>query len=355
MIPMEITMDAAVMRKKTSELTHIWVDITSKCNNRCGYCYDMGNTNQDVSLQELQKIFNLIQELSVPNVILIGGEPTLHKDFLEIVRIASRVSNPSVITNGTRFADKKFCQSVCEAGVGGVMFSLTSPIESHHDAITSRQGSYRELLCGIKNLLEYLPASKIRTSTTITNSNLAELNQVIDLDISLGIRRSVFNVCVPSICDPHGSACVDFHVLAKIIEDLYRYAREKEQSIKIATNLPFCIFSGEIREELREKAVIFTEPCQLYRGSGYEFLSDGSIIPCTHLHDCVLGNPIKARMTGEEFMSFINSDSFIRFRRNIWRYPSEKCRQCSEWEHCVGGCPLLWNVMNPDEVLRPIP
>lgn len=354
MILMEIITGAVVMRKKTSELTHIWVDITSKCNNRCGYCYDMGNANRDVSIQELQKIFNLIKDLSVPNVILIGGEPTLHKDFIEILRIANSVSNPSIITNGTRFADKKFCQAVCEVGVGGVMFSLTSPIESHHDAITCRQGSYQELLCGIRNILEYLPASKVRTSTTITENNLTELNQVIDLDISLGIHRSIFNVCVPSICDPSGSACVDFRKLAKAIENLYSYSKEKGQSIKIATNLPFCIFSVDVRTELRNQAIVFTEPCQLYRGSGYEFLSDGSIVPCTHLHDCVLGNPIEAQMSGKEFMSFINSDRFIEFRRNIWRYPSEKCRECLEWEHCVGGCPLLWNVFNPDDVLSPV-
>ncbi|RKI64979.1 radical SAM protein [bacterium 1xD42-67] len=340
--------------ERTSFLTHIWVDITSKCNNRCPYCYDMGNNNSDVELPKLQEIFRLLKQLAPPNIILIGGEPTLHKNFEDIIRLANEICKPMIVTNGTMFSKSDFCEKIFKFGVGGVLFSLTSPYEETHDNITKRKGSYKELIQGIHNSLEFLSPQQIRTSTTITKDNYLYLRDVVDLNRSLGLFRTVFNACVPSIADVEGNSCLPLNDLASIIEDLYIYCRELHHSIKIATNLPYCIFDEKIRDELRTNQVIYTGTCQLYRGSGYEFLSSGEIIPCTHLHDCVVENPIAKHMNGAEFFECINSEKMVSFRKQFWRYPAKACRFCREWGKCVGGCPIMWNAFDPNDFLTPI-
>lgn len=342
------------MCDQTVQLTHMWIDITSKCNNRCPYCYDMGNGNKDVELSELKDIFGLIRQISPPNIILIGGEPTLHREFEKVLKLANEINPPTIVTNGTMFAKKNFCERVFNIGVGSILFSLTSPYEKEHDFITQRVGSYQELMHGIYNSMCFLPLEKIRTSTTITKDNVNQLEQIIDLNRQLGLSRTIFNACVPSIADIQGKSCLEPTELAKAIERLYVYCKKKLHSLKIATNLPYCIFDETIRDELRKSNVIFTAPCQIYRGSGYEILSTGAIVPCTHLHDCILENPIKKKMNGEEFLSFINSERMQMFRKQLWKYPSSECKKCSEWGKCVGGCPLMWNAFNANEFVKAI-
>jgi len=339
---------------KVYRLTHVWVDITAKCNNRCPYCYDMGNGNDDVDLEQLKKIFSLIGELHVPNVTLIGGEPTMHKDFFQILEIANRVSNPAIVTNGTMFAKSEFSKRVADTGIRGVLFSLTSPFENVHDETTRRKGSFKEVLKGIENALSDLSHDCVRTSTTITKYNFNDLLKIMDMNKCMGIHTTIFNACVPSINDKEGDSCLHPIDLAKAIENVYVYGKQINQTIRIATNLPYCLFSTELRESIRNDHVIVTSPCQVYRGSGYEFLSTGEIIPCTHLHDCVLGNPISDEMDGEEFIRFINSPKLIDARKGMWRYPSQECKKCTEWGQCVGGCPIMWSAFEPNECLKAI-
>lgn len=339
---------------KVYKLTHVWVDITAKCNNKCPYCYDMGNGNTDVDLEQLKKIFALINELHIPNVTLIGGEPTMHKDFLQILEIANSVSNPAVVTNGTMFAKTEFAKQVAEIGIRGVLFSLTSPFEDVHDKTTGRKGAYKEVIKGIENALSYLSHDSVRTSTTITQNNACDLQKIMDINKAMGISTTIFNACVPSISDMCGESCLHPTELARAIEDAYVYGQKIEQSIRVATNLPYCIFSDDLRESLRNDRVIATSPCQVYRGSGYEFLSTGAIIPCTHLHDCILGNPIADEMNGDDFIKFINTQDLIQSRRSMWRYPSQECKKCSEWGRCVGGCPIMWSAFEPKTCLKAI-
>ena len=82
------------------------LDLTSSCNFSCPFCVDskLINSGKSLTLEEARKTINTLHSNGLLSVILIGGgEPTLHRDFEEIVRyIKSKKLQIGIVTNGSR-------------------------------------------------------------------------------------------------------------------------------------------------------------------------------------------------------------------------------------------------------------
>ena len=82
------------------------LDLTSACNFSCPFCVDsrLINAGKSLTLEEVKKTIDTLHSHGLLSVILIGGgEPTLHKDFGEIVRyIKSKRLQVGIVTNGSR-------------------------------------------------------------------------------------------------------------------------------------------------------------------------------------------------------------------------------------------------------------
>ena len=66
------------------------ISITDVCNFKCGYCLPNGyqkseNKKEFLSLEEIKRIGKALSELGVCKIRLTGGEPTVRKDFVEII------------------------------------------------------------------------------------------------------------------------------------------------------------------------------------------------------------------------------------------------------------------------------
>jgi len=86
--------------------TSINLDLTSACNFSCPFCVDskLINAGKSLTLEEVKKTIHTLHSHGLLSVILIGGgEPTLHKDFGEILRyIKSKKLQLGIVTNGSR-------------------------------------------------------------------------------------------------------------------------------------------------------------------------------------------------------------------------------------------------------------
>jgi MoaA/NifB/PqqE/SkfB family radical SAM enzyme len=86
--------------------TSINLDLTSACNFSCPFCVDskLINAGKSLTLEEVRKTIHTLHSHGLLSIILIGGgEPTLHKDFGEIVRyIKSKKLQIGIVTNGSR-------------------------------------------------------------------------------------------------------------------------------------------------------------------------------------------------------------------------------------------------------------
>lgn len=85
--------------------------VTKRCNLRCEYCFANGFVNQDmqssdISISSFREILDFIlQDGSINRIGIIGGEPTLHPrfgDLLEILLNDNRLEGVTIYTNGIK-------------------------------------------------------------------------------------------------------------------------------------------------------------------------------------------------------------------------------------------------------------
>jgi len=82
------------------------LDLTTACNFNCPHCVDSKiiNAGKILKLEEVKQTIDTLKSHGLMSVILIGGgEPTLHRDFEEIVQhLKNRNMQVGIVTNGSR-------------------------------------------------------------------------------------------------------------------------------------------------------------------------------------------------------------------------------------------------------------
>lgn len=75
--------------------------VTDRCNLDCAYCTEYDNSQPHPSLEDVTRWLARIRDLGTVRVALVGGEPLLHPDIVEIVRRAAALGMAtSLTTNG---------------------------------------------------------------------------------------------------------------------------------------------------------------------------------------------------------------------------------------------------------------
>lgn len=130
---------------------NVTVSVTYNCNSRCLTCYVWKRKAKDLTLEELDRVFQSLGKAPYWFTIS-GGEPFLRRDIVEICQSIYRHCHPGVInipTNGLLFSlipDKarqiiEFCPQT------NVVINLSlDAIGSNHDRIRNVPGNWEKAL-----------------------------------------------------------------------------------------------------------------------------------------------------------------------------------------------------------------
>jgi radical SAM protein with 4Fe4S-binding SPASM domain len=333
-----------------------WMSLTYNCNNKCRWCYAASNFQEDNSKnfksEKERDTINLLSELEVKNIILIGGEPTLYKNIYGLLEKTNDAKiDTGMVTNGRKLKDIDFTRGLKKRGLNYLTVSIEGSNQYMHDSLTQTKGSYQEAISGIQNAID--AGINVSTNTVISSKNVNKLEEIVISLKEIGIKDMGFNICGICTSNEENNA---YLIHPKNASDSFvkMYQQFKEEGIKfrLVTPVPFCFFEGEIKKELTEKKIISGGPCQLVHGKNFVIDYNGDVVPCTHLTGYSLFNIFQEDevITKEEFLKLYNQNSIHDLRKNIGKYPSEKCNTCNE--SCSGGCPLFWLKFNPDEEIR---
>ena len=185
-------------RKRTvafsPQAVNLFFHILTRCNLKCRHCYinpDQHGT-ETLPLNTIENWLKVFADLGKPaNLILLGGEPTLHPDLAAVVQTARRLQFASVTidTNGYLFHD--ILDRLTPADLDYFSFSLDGATAKTNDALRGR-GSYDACLAGIRRAV----AKGFSTSLiyTVSTANIDELPQMGPLLEDLGIDRFFIQV-----------------------------------------------------------------------------------------------------------------------------------------------------------------
>jgi MoaA/NifB/PqqE/SkfB family radical SAM enzyme len=103
-----------------------WIEVTTACNLRCTACY-RENTNKKKTVEELSKYLDELSKFRKFDCVAIsGGDPLLHPDLIEIVRmIRKRGLAPYMYTGGLTITED-LLKELRDEGLRQVLFHVDS-------------------------------------------------------------------------------------------------------------------------------------------------------------------------------------------------------------------------------------
>ncbi len=134
---------------------YLRLSITDVCNFRCTYCLPdgykpSGVTNKGfLTVDEIRRVTRAFARLGTEKVRLTGGEPSLRRDFTDIiaaVRENDAIRQIAVTTNGYRL--ERDVASWRDAGLTGINVSVDSLDARQFHAITG-QDKFNQVMAGI--------------------------------------------------------------------------------------------------------------------------------------------------------------------------------------------------------------
>ena len=138
-----------------------YFNITYACNSRCSFCAAdiAAKWRADATASmPLARFEAALDELSVnerDQVILNGGEPTMHPEFVGFLRaIASRGAKRTVFTNGRRLCEESLARKIALCGPVELLIPIYSPDSARHDACTGVPGSLAQTLDGLRMIVD---------------------------------------------------------------------------------------------------------------------------------------------------------------------------------------------------------
>ncbi len=174
-----------------------WLELTTACPHRCRHCY-LGTRlgHGHAAGAEILLALAHLQDFSVQEVVLAGGEPTMHPGFVTLLDAArAAATHVRVLTNGWT-QRPEVIQALAAPGV-----AVEVPLlgwHKDHDWMTRTPGSFSRVMT---SLLRYREAGvAITLTTTLTRAGLQAVPHLRHVAEDWGIPF------VPSKLIPEGAA-----------------------------------------------------------------------------------------------------------------------------------------------------
>jgi SynChlorMet cassette radical SAM/SPASM protein ScmE len=324
------------------------LEITSRCNLRCKYCYFFDNpdvTYEDLSTEEWLQFLDELGQCAVMNVCLAGGEAFIREDLPELITaIVKNRMRFSILSNGSLIDDSiaSFIDDTKRCDY--VQVSIDGSRAEVHDLCRGK-GSFDGAVRGIRILQNHNVPVTVRM--TLHRLNIGDLeNTARFLLEELELQEFSTNAAgFIGSCQKNSS-------------DLLLSVEERQ--IAMASLRPLArIYKGRITaqagplanaeywsrmETARRQKVFSFNDCGRLTGCGCTHNSiavraDGTMVPCSMLAHMELGRINRDSLA--EIWQKNQELNNLRQRHHIKLSDFAYCRDCSYLNYCTGNCPGL--------------
>ena len=340
-----LTYGVTVPQKLCAPFLIVW-NFTNACNLRCKHCYQNAGPKplpNELTFEEKLNVLNQLDEMEIPSIAFSGGEPTIHPDFIPIVKEASRRGiYTAVATNGLAFASESFTDKALKAGLNYVEVSLDSTDPKVHDEFRGIKGAWELAVKGIKNVVKHGGAST-GIAMTLTKLNKDQIGDMVRLAEELGVTRVIFFNFIPT---GRGKENVAFDLTPEEREEALRwiYRESRRSSVQVVSTAPqLARVSWQMSQGEDVLPTHFSIPRSQTLRSLAEFIGgcgagriyaaiqpDGKVTPCVFM-PIIVGDLRK--QTFKDIWE--NSEVMLKLRNKDLIKPP--CGECP-YRYVCGGC-----------------
>jgi radical SAM protein with 4Fe4S-binding SPASM domain len=149
----EFTKEEIEHTAKSNRLLSMEIEFSLRCNLRCQYCYvpDEKNLENELTREEIRDTILQAKALGARKIIVLGGEPMVYPHIMEMLEfIKENGLNIELFTNGSKItpdiARRLFALDTF------VVLKMNSRVENIQDALSGKQGAYKNIQEAFKNL-----------------------------------------------------------------------------------------------------------------------------------------------------------------------------------------------------------
>lgn len=221
------------------------------CNNRCVFCVSGQLTERGLAdqapLDRMRAKIRTAAGQGVKKLTLLGGEPTLHPDFLEVLEEIRQYPFEEVVifSNGARARDTAFLEEACQKGRFTWRFSIQGGNAERHDHTTGRKGAFARIEAGLQTLQRL--QQRVTVNCCVNGVNREELEELPAFLSRYGVRQLHADMVRPHSVGDRGTEEMDALVvpyplilphLRSLLQNALLHAPELEVTLG---NLPFCL------------------------------------------------------------------------------------------------------------------
>lgn len=198
----------------------LYIEICATCNLKCKYCFEERYSKAILSAQRIENFFDSVRDI-VDDVVITGGEPTLHPDFDRVVRYIASYTSVIVTTNGTNCDVVKLEGLFNDLPELRIQISLDANNKKLVDFLCG-DGTYEVVIDTITRLNSF--SSRLSISTTLLNQSLDDLIKLCEFAEKQGI-----NCYFPGLL-PYGALIKNWDFL---MPTLHEYIKLEETLLEL--------------------------------------------------------------------------------------------------------------------------
>ena len=299
----------------------IYLLLTEKCNLKCRMCIRGKQKGENISFSQLKNA-TWVNEIQTHDIVVSGGEPTLHPDFTEIVNfLCNHARSVTITSNGTQ-------QNHLTTNVSRENLYFQISVDGDkvaHDDIRG-EGTFSKCMSTVFELDRL--GARYSIASVASRKNISSFKKLaLELETLRNIRywRISYEM-------PFGNAGFSNMMSADewnaFVDEILETANLRVHIQKI---FPFEIYDR--RKEELDRIIENGEGCNNC-GSGKSKIyiyPDFNVYPCTCLTDFPLGN-LKTQSL-EEILHNSNTRKFSEYE-----IKNKICLECKYLKYCNGGC-----------------
>ncbi len=153
-------------------MKHIEINIWKACNNKCRFCMSSKSELWDIKFVKIDDIKAKIKEYSndwYDSIGFLWGDISIHPNITEIISFCKEnwFKNINVISNWMKFDDVKFVETIIDAWLTRVNFSIHSHIDKTEDYLIQVPWWLQRKLKAIDNFKKFFLDWKLRDDISI--------------------------------------------------------------------------------------------------------------------------------------------------------------------------------------------
>lgn len=309
-----------------ARLRTAYVELVYGCNMGCQYCY-VGWSRNHVDrvlpgIDLTRKILESLKNEGVEEIVLLGGEPTLHPHFVEICHLVDQLEflDRGVVSNGSAFSpeitraikENRFWVDITFRGANAQTFDVTA---NHPGAFKKALDSAIDLSkAGVSLGIEF-------DCTPINYTQLFELAQFLLANNVRPKQIQLHRILPAGDAATHPADwLLSIEQWEAVLDQALRIKKTLGIQIVLEDGFPFCLVDQKYWELMT--------PC----ACGYSLITINPVGEARYCscHEDSLGNILKKPL-GQIW------EETLRAYRQPTRYPLA-CTQCTLLEVCRGGC-----------------